>query len=207
MSEFKPATRQELTVEYSIRNCYDNDEDRVKVSIDIRDTFKIPVSVDLMDKEVVDEYWVKWRELHIRFKDGKELVVKEKVTSISIDGDDVDNINEDDIVTTDNDRYATKRPIDGIPYHFDIYCATCDEHLLSYNDGDEQVTFDGACPKCASNPDNITVEDAGGELTNDICEACGAERRVNYDWAFRDDGKKSFCRPCGKKYDNGELDK
>jgi len=61
-------------------------------------------------------------------------------------------------------------------------CANCNAIL-----NDE---FD--CPKC-------------GELTDDICEACETPRRTNYDWAFRDEGKKSFCKPCGKKFDDGEL--
>ena len=54
------------------------------------------------------------------------------------------------------------------------------------------VLVEETCPNC-------------GELTPDKCDACGAQRRTNYDWALRNDGEKSFCRPCGKKFDDGEL--
>lgn len=122
----------------------------VRVTYTVTEQFRVPVGIDLNDETSVESYSVKYNELHIIFKDGREQVVQSEYNM--------------------PDTFDWKRP---------------DEYRV----------------------EDEVVEVTNDEVANDICEACGAERRPNYDWAFRDDGKKSFCRPCGKKFDNGELDK
>ena len=139
----------------------------LRVDYVITEQFRIPVNIDLNDKDVVKNYYVIWNKLIINFTDG---TVKEIQPEYNVP-----------------ENYDWKRPN-----------GDCEIKEVDVIEDEEDVTED---------KEDVIEETDGGELTGDTCDACGAQRRTNYDWALRNDETflKSFCRPCGKKFDVGEL--
>jgi hypothetical protein len=140
-------------------------------------TFKLPLGLDLENKNIVEEYWVKWNTLTIKLENGETLIIA------GSDCED-DKKHPEETRLEDAEDWGIEYDEDEKPaYHI---CEYCEDNLVDETNGKnvcEECYEDNLVRRC-DHCDCIEVKDIEGEFQDiveeedgtHICESCIEEK-------------------------------
>ena len=160
--------------------------------------FQIPNGLDLEDKSVVEEWWVKYNILHIKYVNGK---VKEIDPTWDARESDFKRADEFRISSADDECYEYHEEEEEEEEEDEKYickiCCDYDKEEVGIATGENGVEII-VCKSCDVDGDNYNgwgdKEESESEEEEDEDEDEEEEEEEKYE-----------CADCKKKYDNGEL--
>jgi len=172
-------------------------------------TFKLPLGLDLENKNIVEEYWVKWNTLTIKLENGETLTIA------GSDCED-DKKHPEETRLEDAEDWGIEYDEDEKPaYHI---CEYCEDNLVDETNGKnvcEECYEDNLVRRC-DHCDCIEVKDLDDEFQTIveeedgtcICESCIEEKEEEEeeeDEEPEEKPKEEPCIECGEKpkYDDG----
>jgi hypothetical protein len=167
-------------------------------------TFKLPLGLDLENKNIVEEYWVKWNTLTIKLENGETLTIA------GSDCED-DKKHPEETRLEDAEDWGIEYDEDEKPaYHI---CEYCEDNLVDETNGKnvcEECYEDNLVRRC-DHCDCIEVKDLDDEFQiiveeedgTHICESCIDEKEEEEDEEDEEPEEKPKEEP---KYDTESED-
>jgi len=170
-------------------------------------TFKLPLGLDLENKNIVEEYWVKWNTLTIKLENGETLTIA------GSDCED-DKKHPEETRLEDAEDWGIEYDEDEKPaYHI---CEYCEDKLVDETNGKnvcEECYEDNLVRRC-DHCDCIEVKDLDDEFQTiveeedgtHICESCIDEKEEEEDEEPEEKPKEEPCIESGSDTESEDSD-